>query len=168
MELAASVGLLAIGAGVSVAALGSDETKPLVLLDQGWDASTQSRFDHESQGTRRIAKYSIDMESRPVPSLSSRCRVQYNASVRQPMDRNVGEALGVGLQTNFVDPATGQINPEPLRWKSTARIKNLYWMEEALTRLAPPPWPQAILGKVDGAEAVRGPFFEYIWTIEPL
>lgn len=82
--------------------------------------------------------------------------VQYNASVRQPMDRNVGEALGVGLQTNFIDPATGQVNPEPLRWKTTARIKNLYWMEDALTRLAPPRWPQAILGKVDGAEADRG------------
>jgi hypothetical protein len=82
--------------------------------------------------------------------------VQYNASVRQPMERNVGEALGVGVRTNFIDPQTGRVNPEPLRWRSTARVRSLYWMEQALTRLRPPAWPENVLGGIDRARAARG------------
>jgi mono/diheme cytochrome c family protein len=80
--------------------------------------------------------------------------VQYNASIRQPMDRNVGEALGVGIQTNFIG-ANGAANPEPLRWKSSVRIASLYWMENALAKLRPPVWPQAF-GSIDRAQAARG------------
>jgi hypothetical protein len=82
--------------------------------------------------------------------------VQYNASVRQPMDRNIGEALGVGIQTHFINPATGAVNPEPLRWQSSARVQSLYWMENALSKLAPPSWPQDVLGPIDRAKALRG------------
>ncbi len=82
--------------------------------------------------------------------------VQYNASVRQPMERNIGEALGVGVQTHFVNPATGTVNPEPLRWKSSARVQSLYWMENALSTLRPPQWPEAILGRIDRSKAQRG------------
>ncbi len=80
--------------------------------------------------------------------------VQYNASLRQPMERNVGEALGVGVQTHFVD-AKGNLNPEPLRWKSSVRIKSLYWMENALSTLQPPVWNSAF-GAIDRAKAARG------------
>ncbi|MBV9718819.1 MAG: hypothetical protein JOZ77_05840 [Candidatus Eremiobacteraeota bacterium] len=80
--------------------------------------------------------------------------VQYNASLRQPMDRNVGEALGVGVQTNFID-ARGNLNPEPLRWKSSTRIESLYWMENALSTLRPPVW-SAAFGPIDRAKAERG------------
>ncbi len=44
--------------------------------------------------------------------------VQYNGSVRQPMARNIGEALGVGVVTNIVN-AQGKLNPEPERWRSS-------------------------------------------------
>jgi hypothetical protein len=81
--------------------------------------------------------------------------VQYNASVRQPMDRNIGEALGVGIQTNFIDPATGQVNSAPLRWQTTARVHNLYWIENALSRLSAPAWPHAF-GPIDAGRAQRG------------
>jgi len=80
--------------------------------------------------------------------------VQYNASIRQPMDRNVGEALGVGVKTNFID-ANGAANPESLRWKSSVRIESLYWMENALAKLRPPVWPRAF-GTIDRAQAARG------------
>jgi mono/diheme cytochrome c family protein len=80
--------------------------------------------------------------------------VQYNASIRQPMDRNVGEALGVGVKTNFIG-ANGVANPEPLRWKSSVRIASLYWMEMALAKLRPPVWPRAF-GTIDRAQAARG------------
>lgn len=80
--------------------------------------------------------------------------VQYNASLRQPMERNVGEALGVGVQTHFID-ARGNLNPEPLRWKSSVHIKSLYWMENALTTLQPPVWNSAF-GAIDREKAARG------------
>jgi len=80
--------------------------------------------------------------------------VQYNASLRQPMERNVGEALGVGVKTEFID-AHGNLNPEPLRWKSSVHIKSLYWMETALSTLQPPVW-NAAFGEIDRAKAARG------------
>jgi hypothetical protein len=82
--------------------------------------------------------------------------VQYNASVRQPMDRNIGEALGVGIATHFVDPVTGAANPEPLRWKSSVRVRSLRWIEDALSRLQAPVWPQHILGRIDPVKAAEG------------
>ena len=81
--------------------------------------------------------------------------VQYNASVRQPMDRNVGEDVGLGARLNIVDPVTGKLNPEPARWKSTVDIKGLYWIETALEKLKPPTWPGAF-GAIDPAKAARG------------
>src|SRR5208282_4856791 len=50
--------------------------------------------------------------------------VQYNASVRQPMSRNVGEALGVGAVTNFIDPGTGALSAEPERWRTSIPVRN--------------------------------------------
>ena len=82
--------------------------------------------------------------------------VQYNASVRQPMDRNIGEALGVGAETNFIDRATGATKAEPERWQTSIRVQSLYWMEQTLSKLQPPPWPQAVLGNIDTDRAARG------------
>jgi hypothetical protein len=82
--------------------------------------------------------------------------VQYNASVREPMIRNVGEALGVRAETNMVDHFTGAPNAEPARWDSSVNVKNLKWMEDTLERLRPPPWPAEILGQPDAALVARG------------
>lgn len=81
--------------------------------------------------------------------------VQYNASVRQPMVRNVGEALGVRAETNFVDE-TGAPVPAPQRWASSVHVQNLEWMEDTLQLLRPPVWPEAVLGKIDRALAAKG------------
>lgn len=81
--------------------------------------------------------------------------VQYNASARVPMARNVGESLGVGVVTNVVNDK-GKLNPEPLRWESSERVYNLYWMEEALSHLKPPVWPASLMGRVDPVQAARG------------
>ncbi|HUZ48965.1 MAG TPA: cytochrome c [Candidatus Dormibacteraeota bacterium] len=81
--------------------------------------------------------------------------VQYNASVHQPMDRNVGEDIGLGARLNIVDPVTGKLNPESTRWKSTIRIRNLYWLENAIIKLKPPTWPAAF-GPVNEAQAAQG------------
>jgi len=81
--------------------------------------------------------------------------VQYNASVHQPMDRNVGEAVGLGAQLNIID-AAGNLNPPATRWKSSVRIKNLYWIETQLEHLKAPVWPAAVFGAVDQAKARTG------------
>jgi mono/diheme cytochrome c family protein len=81
--------------------------------------------------------------------------VQYNASVRQPMVRNVGEALGVRARTNFID-AEGRPIAEPARWDSSARVRDIDSIERALHRLTPPPWPEEVLGPIDRPLAARG------------
>ena len=79
--------------------------------------------------------------------------VQYNASIRQPMARNVGEALGVN--------APVRLRGEP-RWASSVLVDNLYQLEKLLAGPSPweggldaPAWP-AELGRIDVARAQTG------------
>src|SRR6185369_6689028 len=82
--------------------------------------------------------------------------VQYNGSVRQPMMRNVGEALGVRAETAFVSDVTGRPNREPVRWNSSIQVANLHWIEGQLLSLRAPVWPADVLGPIDAAKAARG------------
>jgi hypothetical protein len=65
--------------------------------------------------------------------------VQYNASIRTPMARNIGEALGVGALVN-VTGKTGQ------PYDSTVNVEGLAWIEDKLggnnpfEGLQPPRW----------------------------
>lgn len=80
--------------------------------------------------------------------------VQYNASIHQPMVRNAGEALGVKASANFVD--------EKLLYKSSAKIKNLYQIEEWLAGgkpfggLTSPKWPEKLFPKINEKKAAQG------------
>jgi hypothetical protein len=77
--------------------------------------------------------------------------VQYNGSIRMPMARNIGEALGVGALVNLNDP----------KYDSTVNINGLAWMEELLggmnpfEGLQPPRWDDMVL-KVFGEDAKDG------------
>jgi hypothetical protein len=83
--------------------------------------------------------------------------LQYNGFLPpQSTSRNIGEALGVSAQTNIVDPHTGQLNPEPLRWQTSVQLDNIIWMEKTLEGLKAPPWPADVLGPIDQAKAARG------------
>lgn len=82
--------------------------------------------------------------------------VQYNGSVRQPMSRNIGEALGVGAITHFIDLGTGALSPEPERWRTSIPVRNLNALETLLESIQPPHWPQGVLGQIDGVRAKRG------------
>ena len=81
--------------------------------------------------------------------------VQYNASIRQPLARNVAEALGVRSLVNL----TGA---EDARYNSSVRVDNIFQMERMISGdrlgagLRPPAWPEAILGPIDRAKAARG------------
>ena len=84
--------------------------------------------------------------------------VQYNASIRTPMTRNIGEALGVGGMVVLPDPNGDQSDD----WNSTVDIENLHRMEKQLAGSEPfeglqsPKWPENILGKLDPNRVERG------------
>lgn len=81
--------------------------------------------------------------------------VQYNGAIRQPLARNVAEALGV----RAIVKQGG--TPEQIH-RSSVRIQNIFDMESLLAGPAPgaglraPPWPEDILGPIDRAAAARG------------
>ena len=73
--------------------------------------------------------------------------VQWNGSVRQPMARNVGEALGVFAKLNLVD--------QDKLFDSTVPVRNLYKIEETLQKLKAPDWPEDIW-PLDEAKVEQG------------
>jgi hypothetical protein len=80
--------------------------------------------------------------------------VQYNASIQQPMVRNIGESLGVRAKVNLKDPAK--------LYRSTANVTNLWKIEEQLAGPTPfsglksPTWPADIFGPIDQQKAQHG------------
>jgi cytochrome c1 len=76
--------------------------------------------------------------------------VQWNRSADNAIARNVGEVLGVfgHLQLQGT-PATGQ-------FRSTARMQSLDRLEQLISTLKAPEWPEEILGKIDTGKAARG------------
>ncbi|MEY3172483.1 MAG: hypothetical protein RLZZ436_396 [Planctomycetota bacterium] len=81
--------------------------------------------------------------------------VQYDASVTQPMSRNVGESLGVGAETNFIDDA-GNPTQGPEKWDCSTNFDNLFILEGLLRELKPPSWPEKLFGRVDRKLAEAG------------
>ncbi|HEY7789273.1 MAG TPA: di-heme-cytochrome C peroxidase [Vicinamibacterales bacterium] len=81
--------------------------------------------------------------------------VQYNASVSQPMARNIGEAMGVGAAFSLVDDY-GRPIPAGQRYHTSIDFTNLERIESDLQTLTPPLWPEDVLGPIDRAKAARG------------
>lgn len=81
--------------------------------------------------------------------------VQWNGSAMQPMARNIGEALGVGARMQLLHE-NGQPVPEAGRYASGVRVRDLHKLETTLMRLAPPRWPEEVLGKIDLDQASLG------------
>ena len=81
--------------------------------------------------------------------------VQYNASVSQPMARNMGEAFGVGARLHLLD-RYGRPLPHEERFRTSVMVENLHRIETTLQRLEPPKWREDVLGPVDRAKAERG------------
>lgn len=81
--------------------------------------------------------------------------VQYNGSIRQPMVRNGGEALGVTARVNLLGPASEL-------YRSNVLVRNLADLETQLAGpaawqgLRSPRWPEAVLGKIDRERAAKG------------
>ena len=81
--------------------------------------------------------------------------VQYSGSVKQPMARNMGEALGVGALINLVDPY-GRPLPEKQRFSSSILVENLHQIETTLQYLEQPQWNEDLLGAIDRDKANQG------------
>lgn len=81
--------------------------------------------------------------------------VQYGASVKQPMARNMGEALGVGAHIAFMD-SYGRPLPKEQRFNSSVLAENIHNIESTLQNLTPPQWPEALFGAVDQDKAAKG------------
>jgi mono/diheme cytochrome c family protein len=81
--------------------------------------------------------------------------VQYNASVSQPMARNMGEAFGVGARLHMLDRYGRPVPPEE-RFRTSVSVPNLHRIEATLQQLTPPRWPEDVFGAVDRAKAERG------------
>lgn len=75
--------------------------------------------------------------------------VQTNGSIRQPMARNMIEALAVNSSLVFPEP-------EQDRYKSSLRLRNMHLLEEFASRFTAPVWPGNILGKINEEAVIRG------------
>lgn len=76
---------------------------------------------------------------------------QWAAIVQDPLARNLGETMGVYMDINLhaSSPADGL-------FASNAALPALQRVEDQLSRLAPPSWPEDVLGKIDREKARAG------------
>ncbi|HEV2487155.1 MAG TPA: di-heme-cytochrome C peroxidase [Terracidiphilus sp.] len=81
--------------------------------------------------------------------------VQYNASVSEPLARNVSEALGVGAKFQLFDDYGRPLPPND-RYQTSVAFENLTQIEATLQKLKPPRWPEDLLGPIDHAKADKG------------
>jgi hypothetical protein len=76
---------------------------------------------------------------------------QWRAVQQDPIDRNLTETMGVYMSIDLQSKA-----PAEGLFQSNARIANLQKVEDQLTRLAPPSWPEDVFGKIDRDKARAG------------
>jgi hypothetical protein len=76
---------------------------------------------------------------------------QWSGVLNDPLLRNMGESLGVFVRMDL----TSKTRAEGL-FDSTTDLKGQIALEGLLRRLAPPQWPEEVLGKIDHDKAARG------------
>ncbi len=81
--------------------------------------------------------------------------VQYTASVKQPMARNIGEAMGTGAKYYLLNQY-GQPLPASERYDSSTQVANLQKIEDLVRKLKAPCWPEDVFGKIDPDKAALG------------
>jgi hypothetical protein len=70
--------------------------------------------------------------------------IHYDANTNSILERNIGQALGMGAVFN------------PRTYESTLRIENLHRLEVLTHKLSAPKWPADIFGPVDAMKAKAG------------
>jgi mono/diheme cytochrome c family protein len=76
---------------------------------------------------------------------------QWRGAQQDPIDRNLTEAMGVlmPMDLHSKTPAEGLFD-------ANAELLNLEKIDDLLARLAPPKWPEDVLGKIDRKKAAEG------------
>jgi hypothetical protein len=76
---------------------------------------------------------------------------QWRGTQQDPIQRNLTETMGVFMPLDLLSHT-----PEEGLFDSNAAILNLQKIENTLERLAPPKWPEEVLGKIDRTKALQG------------
>ncbi len=76
---------------------------------------------------------------------------QWRGVQQDPIGRNLIETMGVYMHMNLTAKS-----PKEGLYDSNARLKNLEEIEDWLTHLAPPKWPEEVFGTIDRAKAAQG------------
>ena len=76
---------------------------------------------------------------------------QWGAVIQDPLPRNYDETLGVYMPMDLQSKT-----PEEGLFDSAASIPNLGKLEDTIWWLAPPKWPEEILGRIDREKAAKG------------
>jgi hypothetical protein len=76
---------------------------------------------------------------------------QWRGVQQDPIDRNLTETMGVFMPMDLKSKT-----PQEGLFDSNAALLNLEKIEDLLTHLAPPKWPEDILGKIDRKKAEEG------------
>lgn len=76
---------------------------------------------------------------------------QWRGVQQDPIGRNLIETMGVFMPLNL-----HAASPEEGLFESNAAVTNLQEIENQLARLAPPQWPEDVLGKIDREKAAEG------------
>jgi hypothetical protein len=77
--------------------------------------------------------------------------VETNGSIRQPMARNIIQALSVKARLVLPGKPSGDD-----RYTSSVRLDNMFWIESIIQRFKPPAWPESVLGRLDRERVARG------------
>ena len=76
---------------------------------------------------------------------------QWRGVQQDPISRNMTETMGVFMPMDLTSKT-----PQEGLFDSNAEILNLQKIENSLQRLAPPKWPEEVLGKIDRKKALEG------------
>ena len=109
--------------------------------------------DHLEAGNYAVGNAPVNYP--PVWNIWKFDWVQYNASVSQPMARNIGESMGTGAKYALMDRYGNPLPPDQ-RFRASAILENLNTIELTLWKLQPPAWNEDVMGPIDRAKAARG------------
>lgn len=102
-------------------------------------------------GVKNLRTLNAPVKVQPLWYTHEYSWIQTNGSMRQPMARNVIQALSVNSSLVFPgDPDRKD------RYISSVRLKNIVEMESMIQRFKAPVWPEQVLGKIDVDAAERG------------
>jgi hypothetical protein len=76
---------------------------------------------------------------------------QWRGTIQDPIQRNLTETMGVFMTMDLTSKT-----PQEGLFASDAQLLNLAKIEDWLDHLAPPKWPEEVLGKIDRQKAAEG------------